>query len=237
MNTEIKVDTSALVSLVSDLSNAADVLGKGASQAVNRVATQARKETVLQITSQLNLERGAVDTAVAIIQSATGSKPQAVLEIVDEAHFLSSFNGKQLSKANFWNEAKYASKFGSLNAQAVLPNGRRAPWVPRKGDSLRAIAAGSKAAGISAHVSTAGSRRDFRHVFVQPVLSGKAMKGRWGSFYHPKGGGKAWGIYGPSEYQAAKGVWRDMEKELAEQLEFEVMAETTDEIDKALRTK
>jgi hypothetical protein len=237
MNSVITVDTKELLSLASDLNNAADVLGKGASQAVNRVAAQARKDTVLQITSQLNLERGTVDTAVAVIQSATVSKPQAVLEIADEVHFLSSFNGAQKTQSNVWDAAKYIEKFGGLNAKRRLPNGKYGPWIPRKGDSLRAIRAGAKAAGISAQVSTRGGRKDFRHVFTQPVLSGKAMKGRWGSFYHPKGGGKAQAIYGPSEYQAAKGVWRDMEKELAEQLETEVMAETTNEIDRALKTK
>lgn len=237
MNTVISVDTTDLLQLAADLSNAAEIFGKGSSEAVNRVAAQARKDTVLQITSQLALQPAAVDAVVVIIQTATASKPQAIIEIADEAHFLSSFNGVQESQANVWTPSKYAAAFGTLAAPVRLPNGRMAQWIPRKGDPLRGIAAGSKAAGISAHVKTSGGRKDFRHVFTQPVRSGKAMAGRWGSFVHPKGGGKARAIYGPSEYQAAKGVWRDMEKELTDSLEAEVITETTNEIDKALKTK
>ena len=237
MNSVISVDTTELLTLAAELGNAAEVFGKGSSTALNRVAEKARKDTVLQITSQLMLTRADVETSVVLAQTATVSKPQAVLEIADEVHFLSSYNGVQKTQSNVWDEGKYIEKFGGLDAKRSLPNGKFGPWIPRKGDSLRAIRVGAKAAGISAHVSTRGGRKDFRHVFITPVLSGKVMKGRWGSFYHPKGGGKQKAIYGPSEYQAAKGVWRDMEKELTDTLQAEVMTETTNEIDKALKTK
>ena len=242
MNSVISVDTTELLTLAAELGNAAEVFGKGSSTALNRVAEKARKDTVLQITSQLMLTRADVETSVVLAQTATVSKPQAVLEIVDEVHFLSSYNGVQHARPNEWTLASWLTKTGGR--PSILPNSgnktgrvKIAGWMPRRGDDLRAIAPGAKARGISAHITSSGGRKMFKHVFIQPVLSGKVMKGRWGSFVRPKGGGDPRAIYGPSEYQAAKGVWRDMEKEVTDNLQAEVMAETTNEIDKALKTK
>ena len=235
MNSVISVDTAELVKLAVDLSNAADIFGGGASLAVNRVAETTRKNTTLEITSQVNLERDYVDRKVIVSQQATDSKPQAVLEVADEPVSLANFGAHQKSQANVWTAAKYAAAFGSIAAPTRLPSGKIAQWIPRKGDTLRGIQVGSKAAGITA--SVAKGTKAFRHVFLMPVLSGKVQAGRWGAFSHERGGKKVNAMYGPSVYQVTKGVWRDMYDDIGDELDYEVGQEVSNRIETALGAK
>lgn len=240
MNSVISVDTTELVKLAADLSNAADIFGGGASLAVNRVAETTRKNTTLEITSQVNLERDYVDRKVIVSQQATDSKPQAVLEVADEPVSLANFGAHQKSQANVWTAAKYAAAFGSIAAPTRLPSGKIAQWIPRKGDTLRGIQVGSKAAGIGARVSNGLSghgNMTFRHVFLMPVLSGKVQAGRWGAFSHERGGKKVNAMYGPSVYQVTKGVWRDMYDDIGDELDYEVGQEVSNRIETALGAK
>lgn len=240
MNSVISVDTTELLTLAADLGNAAEVFGRGASTAVNRVADAARTETVFQISSQVNLEKPYVDGKVELATKATVQKPQAMLEISDEPVSLSRFGAQQQTKSNVWTAAKYAATFGSLAAPVHLPSGKTAQWIPRRGDSSRGIQQGQKAAGIRLRVSNGMSGKGnqlMNHLFLMPTLSGKTHAGKWGAFVHMRGSEKIKHLYGPSPYQVARGVWRDMEKELTNTLQSEVMTETTNEIDKALKTK
>ena len=241
MNRLIEFNTSELTGLVGDLNNASEVLTEGAAKAINTVAKATREQTVLEITSQVNLKKSHVDEKVALTQEATPTKLRAVLEVTDAASFLSTFGGQQQATENDWTLSSWVAKTGGR--PSILPNsdkngkGKLAGWVPRKGDPLRAIAPGAKAAGIKARVSnglSGSGNMTFKHVFMQPVRSGKNMMGRWGSFSRPKGGGAPKAIYGPSAYQVAKGVWRDFETEISENLEAEVTKDVSDLVERAL---
>lgn len=238
----IQVDVADLVEVSDELNNAADLMKAGAARAVNTVAAEAREDTVREITSQINLRRNYVDSKVEFTTDATPERPQATIEIGDEAVLLSEFGVEQKTISNVWDEAKYREKFGSLSAPARLPNGKKAPWIPRTGDQLRGIPKGQKQNGLRIQIGTKGAD-NFDHVFLRPILSGlkvfggQGLNGRMGAFSRPKGGGKPSAKYGPSPYQAAKGVWRDAEPHIADRLEEEVTKNVTEEFTKELKTK
>lgn len=226
MNRTVVVNTAEVAKLVGELNNAADILYSGTAAAVNRVAETVREDTVRNIVSQINLPMQNVDAAVAIVQRANAARMSAKLEIADAPHFVSTFPHRQRAAANFWTPAKYAATFGTLAAPVRLPSGKLAQWVPRTGDKIVGLPAGTKKAGLSVSIHP-GKTSKWDHTFVMPVRSGKVMAGRVGSFSHPRGGGKPRAKYGPSEYQAANGVWRDGEDKIAELLGAEIFNEIT----------
>ncbi len=207
MNLVVNFDTSELAKLVGELGNAAELLNSGTAEGVNRVAVEARKNTIQRVVSQVRLGESYVDRKVLLNKLATSEKPQAIIEVPDEAVSLANYDAAQRIASNVWTAAKYASFFGTVATPVRLPSGKVAQWIPRTGDQLRGISAGSKQYGITAGVSRGKGVSTFSHVFFMPVLSGKVQAGRWGAFSRPKGGGKPHALYGPSVYQVTKGVW------------------------------
>lgn len=228
MNFNVKIYTAELVKLVGELGNAAQILSEGAADGANKAARVAREATTQRITSQVYLEPSYVDDKVVFAREATPGKPQAVLEVSDSPVSMARYGAQQRIQSNVWTAAKYAATFGTVAAPIRLPSGKVAQWIPRTGDQLRGISAGSKQAGITAAVSRNKGTSTFSHVFLMPVLSGKAHEGRWGAFSRPKGGGKARALYGPSAYQVTKGVWaHDFLTEVGDFMEAEVTGEVT----------
>lgn len=240
MNRTIEVDTSELFRLVGDLEHAAEILQNGIYSAINRVTDTVREDTVRNIVSKIRLDPKEVDTNVKIKKYASEAKPEAIIEIADEPHFLSTYPTRQRSAANVWTAGLYAQTFGSTGRNAKLPTKNKplyAPWIPRTGDPLVGVPAGQKKAGLEIAIHAGRGSTIFPHVFIMPVRSGKVMKGRTGSFTHPKAGGDAKAKYGPSEYQAAIGIWRDGEEKIGELLDAEAFNEVTTNVDKALGLK
>lgn len=235
MNRVIDVDVREVVQLSLALEGAAAAFGTGSARAVNRVASEARKETGRSIVSQVRLTPEYVDRKVELRAKATQSKPSATLAVDDEPVFISRYETQQRTTSNVWTEARYASTFGSLAAQARLPNGRLAPWVPRTGDKLRSIPAGQKQAGMNIGIHTGKGVKAFPYVFVHPIRDGKALAGRWGAFSRPKGGGKPYGMYGPSVYQVTKGVWRDSVEPFTDMLEAALVYDVFGDFEEAVR--
>jgi hypothetical protein len=233
VNTFLQVDTSELAKLVGALDNAAEVLNAGAANAVNRTAVKVRRDTVKQIVSQVRLDEKYVDSKVMVEQLATVSKPQAIVEVPDQAVSLARYDAQQRTKSNVWTAAKYAATFGTLAAPVRLPSGKMAQWIPRKGDRLRGIAQGQKQAGITAGVRISYTAT-LSYVFLMPIRDGKVLAGRWGAFSRPKGGGKPAAKYGPSAYQVTKGVWRDYYEVYAAILDGEIQEQVLAAFDRAM---
>lgn len=177
MNTFLEVDTSELAKLVGALDNAAEVLNAGAANAVNRAAVKVQKDTVRQIVSQVRLDQKYVESKVLVEQLATMNKPQAVVEVPDQAVSLARYDVYQRTKSNVWTAAKYAAAFGTIAAPVRLPSGKTAQWIPRKGDKLRGIAPGQKAAGLGIGIKRSYTSL-FSHVFIMPIRDGKDIGNR-----------------------------------------------------------
>lgn len=231
----VRVDVSGLAPLVAGLEQAFDVLNGGMSAAVNRVTESVREQTVETIVSQVNLDRGYVDGKVEVGRFATADKPSAEIEIQDDPVFLSRYGARQGTQSNVWTPAMYAAKFGSLDAKVRPRSGApRMPWTDRTGDPKRGISPGQKADGIYARIGRSKPETHFRHVFTAGALSGKTQAGRVGTFSHVQGSDRLKPVYGPTPYQAAKGVWRDAEEAIKDQLGTEITNEVEARIIKAI---
>lgn len=239
MSSYIKVDATECAKLGLDLDNLAETMGTGASRAVNTVAKSVRQTSVKAVISQVRLKETYVDPKVEIVRDATPAKAEAVLQVIDEPVLLDRFGGQQQAIANVWTPAMYAEKFGSLNAtRRPNPKAPKLPWTPRTGDSTRAIAPGAKAAGIKAGVSVSKAARKFSHVFLINMRRGKVNgAGPLGAVEHVRGTKELKAMYGPSVYQVVKGVWRDVESQVTDDLANAVFTEVEAEIEKELFKK
>lgn len=235
MSTVIKLDTDLVLALSEDLDRASDGFTAGVSRGVNKIASAVRKDSVRGVVSQVNLREAYVDPKITVSKDATPKDTVAIISAPVRGTLLTNFGAQQQAISNVWTPAMYAEKFGSLKAN-VRPNPKagKLPWTPRTGDELRGIAPGAKQAGIRATIKASGANRTFSHVFFIPA----AQKGQDGSKFitlsRPKGGGKAKAKYGPSVDQVVKGVWRDSEADIAEQLGTAVLDEATAELRKGI---
>jgi hypothetical protein len=232
----VTIDISGLEALASGLDNVYDVVRGGATNAVNRVVDSVREQTVDTIVSQVSLDRSYVDGKVEVSRYASESETSAMIEIQDDPVFLTRFGTTQATRSNVWTPAMYAAKFGSLETKRPpRPGAKPLPWTPRTGDASRGIAPGSKADGLKVRIGRNSGETHFRHVFTAGARSGNRQDGRIGTFSHVgPGESRIKGVYGPSPYQAAKGVWRDAEDAIRDQLGTEVLTEVETRIKKAL---
>ena len=224
----IKVDVGEVKQLALDLADANEVITAAAARGVNAAASDVRKHSVQRVINQVRLQKSYVDERVEITRSAQPSRPIASIEVKDQPVFLFQYAMSQRTQSNVWTAASYAAKFGSLDALVrPKPGAPKMPWTPRRGDPLRAIPAGSKAAGVSGGVKT---QQTLRHVFTMPILSGKSFAGRWGSFERDKTTGKIGGLYGPSVYQVMRGTWAEDTGTILDYLNKSVLDEVSNDV-------
>lgn len=233
MSVTIKVNVDEAIHAAADLDGTAEQFTSGAARALNTVAARTRDESVRRVVSQVRLPEEYVDARVSVSQEATESNLKAVISAPMRGTRLDRYGAKQRVVSNVWTKAKYVAKFGSEFARVPLPGkSKLMPWLERKGDELRGIQKGQKAAGVRVAIKAGGNVKALPHAFFVPFRAGKESGGNgMGVLLRGKDGRIRPG-YGPSVDQVVRGVWRDIEGAVAGELESEILAEVTAEIER-----
>lgn len=232
----IQVDTSDLIALARDVEDATGVITIGAARGLNAVAERTRETSVRQVVSQVHLTEQYVDPRVELRDAdrATPNDLRAVIRAPVRGTRLDRYSTtRQVTQSNVWTKAKFDAQFGGrwVSPRPGLP---RMPWKERTGDPLRGIPAGQKPAGIFANVSRGKGGGVISGAFIVKFKAGKSADAGGPAVVLRKNG-KITPAYGPSVDQVVKGVWRDIEQDVAEELQTTIAAEVAAEVDKALR--
>ena len=143
-------------------------------RAINSTAGKVQTMAVKEITGQLNLQVSYVRGLFSISKAGPG-RIEASVNARNRPMRLARFSAKQLT----------------------------APARHAKGDALRSIPSGRKAAGVSVKVSKAGGVRRMPKTFMIPLRAGNTDGGN-GMGIFVRFGGKLKHLYGPSPAQLFK---------------------------------
>lgn len=182
---------------------APDAAERAAYRAVNTVATKVSTQVRRDIAIDIDLPQGYIQGLMTITKAGP-QRPISVIRMRKRAVRLARYDARQITKV-----AKAAKR--------------------AKGDALRGIAAGRKAAGVSVRVSRKGKRETMPGAFLMPLRAGKVDGGNgMGVFGRWKG--KLEHFYGPSpdqlfrrwKVEAAPDVKRMLAEAYASQLRYEL---------------
>lgn len=181
--------TPLLQSAVASIKTVPQAVDRAAYRAVNKVAAKTVTRSRKLISSQLSLKSDYIRDRMRIDKASPGN-PTAIIRARLRATTLSSYGASQLTR-------------GAKNRKA-------------RGDALRAIAAGRKAAGISVEVKR-GVRKKMPGAFTLPLRAGKVSGGNgFGVFI--RRGGRLEHQYGPSVDQAFRRIKDELAPEISADL-------------------
>jgi len=197
----MKITTANFEAVQGRLSRLPAAQARAGYRAVNKVAGKGRTEGSKRIRAEIKLTASYLNSAGRFeLERANEQKPFARITARKRATRLATYGAKQLSR-----KAK---------------NPKRS-----KGDSLRGIAPGRKAAGVSVRVGS--SRKKMRRSFLVPLKNGNGL----GVFVRTGVGKSAIKqLYGPSIHQVFRRIktqlGNDLKPELAityrKQLQYEL---------------
>jgi hypothetical protein len=150
---------------------------RAAYRTLNAVAARVQTDAIRSIVSQINLPTGYVRGVFSVHKAGPGVLKAEVRASMAPVG-LERFAAKQVTKKNTLKR-------------------------PGKGDSLRGIPAGRKAAGVSVKVAKSGPRKTMPGAFLMPMRAGLVSGGNGLGVFTRRGPGKK-GIkheYGPSPDQ------------------------------------
>lgn len=226
MSFKVTVSVSAVEALASRIDGAAEVLERSSFRGINRVANKAKNEARRRVLSQVNLTTGYVHDRLAMVP-AQAERPHATIVARTRPTRLMTYGGRLVT--------------------AHAPRAR--------GDRLRGIPAGQKAAGVSVQVKRGGPRKLLPGAFLIPLRAGKEKGGNdFGIFIRPGsaahveakrtpgvrigkhrwGGGKLRHLYGPSVDQIFRRMIPDLLPQIQEDLDAIIVQEIETEIRRVL---
>lgn len=177
MSIELRIDTSDMQRLGAQLGAAGRVVGLAQSRAINRVAGKAQTRLRKGITSIVRLKAGYVRERMKL-KRATVQNPTAVIESRERATRLARFGASQITARAASSKPRQGKK------------GRRLAPRKLKGDVLRGIRPGRKAAGVSVHVLVAGARKRMEKAFLIPLRAGNVAGGNAMGVFTREGPGR-----------------------------------------------
>lgn len=182
-----------LAEVRSALGKAGSVSRKAAKLAINDTARRMRTAGSKAIREQVNLKAKYVNDRLRITEKATDDSPFAIISGRRRPTRLDRYGTKQLTK-----RAKHPER--------------------SRGDPLRGIPAGKKAAGVSVKVKRKGARKKMRGAFLIPLndSGGLGVALRTG-----KGRNAYEVLHGPSVDQVWTDVREDLEAEKRLNAEFQ----------------
>ncbi len=200
----IKLEAHGLNELLQRLAKSEERIRTAAARAANTGATRGRTMIKRAITQRYGLKSSYVDDQLSVRRKATPDNPEAIISARRRPIRLARFGAKQLmSKA-------------------------KSPLRKLKGDALRGIPRGKKAAGVRVKVMRAGAPKRMPGAFVLPLRDA----GVAGVFIRT---GRARGaikhLYGPSPYQ----LMRYYYEQYHDQIGNIVSSEFARQIDKVLK--
>lgn len=222
MSVRLKVSVGAIEALADRVEASADVIANSQYRVLNRIADKTQRAAQRHIVSSVNLSAAYVAERL-VVHPAGPRQP-------------------------------YASIIGRSRPTRLMTYGAKLVTKPApraKGDTLRRIAAGQKAAGVSVAVKRGGSRKTLPGAFLIPLRAGKEEGGNgFGVFVrhgsaahlaakrnpavrvgkHRAGAGQLRQLYGPSIDQMfgvlipglIPEIEADLDGELIRQIEIDV---------------
>ncbi|MCB1890371.1 MAG: phage tail protein [Rhodocyclaceae bacterium] len=213
------MNTADLRRLTVGLENAERVLAVAQSRAINRVAGKARTKLQRSITSTVNLKAAYVRERMKLSR-ATPAKPSATIESRERSTRLARFPNVQHSRS--------------------IKRGRKPSQLRRlKGDPLRRISPGRRAAGVKVKVRKGGGLKLMPGAFLIPLRAGRAAGGNGFGIFIRTGRGR-----GAIErkYSMSVAAWAraladddDFAADLREQIDEAMRRQISYEIGRALR--
>lgn len=209
MSSFVGIDASQLAAAAEELGVAAAVVQRTVYRAINGVAAKTMTRARRDIVSQVKLTASYVRERLALRPAAPG-RLRAVIA------------GRQRP-----------TRLATYGARQLTVKAARA-----KGDALRAIAAGSKQAGVAANVTRGRAPRKIRGAFLMPLRAGGASGGNGMGIFTRTGTGPKdiRHRYGPSVDDVLAGVVLKIEGDVQLELEAAVVRQARYEFEKALKT-
>lgn len=201
---DIKFDASDLDRAMARMGATAEALARAQYRAINAAAAKGLTASRRAIQSQVALPASYLNDPERLkLVKATASRAVAVITARRRGTTLFRFSGKQVT----------------VRAKGA------------KGDALRGIKAGRKAAGVSVQVKPGGPRKTMPDAFLLPLRSGKDAGGNgMGIFTRSRSTGQLRHRYGPSVDQVFRqvrslvtpGIEADLREQLIRQIKYEL---------------